>query len=154
MVKQLDFTTSIAITKNNAIHGIHFCQHTTFNRLNQLSSKLEPEYINIWGTDWTTWISNHSKQQMLCGSSSLNWILDLVMIVGLKIIHISLKHYTTVIFSNIYSSFCHISHFTHTLILNQYPLHVQKTNKYAAISTCAIGGGICYISFLPEWSLC
>ena len=39
MAKQLDCTISIASTQNNAIHGIHFSQHNTFNRLNYLASK-------------------------------------------------------------------------------------------------------------------
>jgi len=37
--KQLEYATSIASTQNNGIHGIHFSQHMTFNRLNHLAAK-------------------------------------------------------------------------------------------------------------------
>jgi len=72
MAKQLDCTTSIESTQNNGIHGIHFGQHTTFNRLSLLASKRKPGLINISGVDWTTSKSNHSIQQMHYQSSSLN----------------------------------------------------------------------------------
>ena len=55
---------------------------------------------------------------MLYESSSLDSISGSAMIVGLKIIRTSSEHYTTGIFSNVYSSFWHISHFRRTSILN------------------------------------
>jgi len=53
---------------------------------------------------------------MPCERSSLNFILGSVMMVGLKIIHISSEHYTTGIFEKGYSYLCRISHFRHTSI--------------------------------------
>jgi len=63
--------------------------------------------------------SNHSNQQVPYQSSSQNSNLGSTMIVGLKMIHISSEHYTTGIFSNVSSSFWHISHFRRTSILNR-----------------------------------
>ena len=120
MAKQLDCKTSIESTQNDGIHGIHFGLHTTFSRLRRSASKRKPGLINISGMDWTTSESNYSIRQMPFERSSLNSILGSVMTVGLKITHISSEHYTTGIFSNVSSSFRHISHFRCTSILNRY----------------------------------
>ena len=118
MAKQLHCTTSIESTQSNGIHGIHFGPLTTFGRLNLLASKRKPGLINISDVDWTTTKSNHSNQQMPCESCSLNSISGSAMIVGLKMTHISSERYSTGIFSNVYSSCWHISHFRRTSILN------------------------------------
>jgi len=119
MAKQLDCTTSIASTQNNEIHGIHFGPLTTISKLSHLASKRKPGLINISGVDWTTTQSNDSNRQMPCESCSLNSISGLAMIVGLKMTHISSEHYSTGIFSNVYSSCWHVSHFRRTSILNR-----------------------------------
>ena len=111
MAKQLDCTTSIESIQNNGIHRFNFGLHMTFDRLSHLASKQKPGSINISGVDWTTSKLNHSMQQMSYKSSSLNSISGLAMTVELKMTHISLEHYTTEIFSNVSSSFWHISHF-------------------------------------------
>jgi len=118
MAKQQDCTTSIMSTQNNGIHGIHVGPHTTFSRLSRFACKQTPGLINISGVDWTTTKSNHSNQQVPYESSSQNWISGSARIVGFKAIHISSEHYTAGIFSNVSSSFWHISHFRRTLILN------------------------------------
>jgi len=99
---------------------IHSGPHTTFSRLSCLASKQKPGQINISGVDWTTSKSNYSNRQMPYECCSLNSISGLVMIVGLKMNHISSEHYSTGIFSNVSNSFSHISHFRRTLILNQW----------------------------------
>jgi len=76
------------------------------------------------------------------------------MIVGFKIIHLSLEHYTTGIFSNVSRSFWHISHSWCTWILNQCALQTQKVADYPMRWTPATGAGIRNISFLPERRLC
>jgi len=119
VAKQLDCTTSSESTQNDGIHGIHLGPHMTFSRLSRVGSKRNPGLINISGVDWTTSKSNHSIQQMLFESSSLNSISGSAMTVGLKMTHISLEHYTTGIFSNVSSSFWHIAHFRCTSILNR-----------------------------------
>jgi len=103
--------------------------------------------------DWTTSKSNHSNQQMPCESSSLNLISGSAMIVGLKITHITLEHYTTRILSNVFSSIWHISHCRRTSILNWCASQTWKPAEYTARWTLVIGGGICVISFLPERQL-
>ena len=55
---------------------------------------------------------------MACGSSTLNSISSLAMILRMKILCISSEHYTWGIFSNVYSSFWHITHFRCTFSLN------------------------------------
>jgi hypothetical protein len=109
-----------------------FSQHTTCNRLNHLANKKKRGSISIWGLDWTTSKSNHFNLQILYESSSLKLILGSVMIVGLKIIRISSEHYTTGIFSNVCSSFWHISHFRCTSILNWCALQTRKVAEYTA----------------------
>jgi hypothetical protein len=42
MAKQLDFTTNIASSQDDGIHGIHFGPHITFSKLNRLASKQKP----------------------------------------------------------------------------------------------------------------
>jgi hypothetical protein len=111
MAKQLDCTTSIASTQNNGVDGIHCSPNTTFSRLRGLASKRKQGQINISGVDWTTSKLNHSNWQMACKSFSLNIILGSVMIVGLKLTHISSEHYTTRICGNVLHSFLHISLF-------------------------------------------
>ena len=154
MAKQLDWTTSITSTQNNGIDGILFSQHMTISRLSRLASKRKPGLINISGVDWTTSKSNHSNQQLPYERSSLNLILGSVMIVGLKMTHISSEHYTTGIISNVSRSFWHISHFRCTLILPQCALLTLRVIESTARWTRAIGGGIHSINFLPEWRLC
>jgi len=122
MAKQLDCTTSIASTQNNGIHGIHLSLHTTFSRLSRLSSKPKPGYIYTSGVDWTTSKSKHSNQQMPFESSSLNSNSGSAMIVGMKIIPMSLEYYTIEIFSNVSSSFWHISNFRHTSMVSRCAL--------------------------------
>jgi len=91
---------------------------------------------------------------MLNQSSSLDSISGSAMIVGLKIICTSSEHYTAGIFSNVYSSFWHISQFRRTSIFNLCTLQTRKVAKYTARWTRVISGGICKISFLPERRLC
>jgi len=150
MAKQLDCTTSIASTENDGIHGIHFGLHMTFSRLSHLASKQKPGSISISGVDCTTSGSNNSDQQMPCESSSLNSIPSLAMIVGLNIIHISSEHYTTGIFSNVASTFWHISNFRRTLILNRCASLTLRVIESTGRWTPAIGGGRHRINFLPE----
>jgi len=90
---------------------------------------------------------------MSCKSSSLYPISGSVMIVGLKIIHTSLEHYTTGIFPNVFSSFWHICHFSHTSILKRQALLTRKVAGHTARCTPVIGGGIQEIIFLLEWCL-
>jgi len=104
IAKQLDCTTGIASTQDNGIHGIHFGPHTTFSRLNHSASTQKSGNINISGVDCSTSKSNTSNLQMPIINSSLKLILGLAVIVGLKMTHISLEHYTTGIFSNVSSS--------------------------------------------------
>jgi len=132
MAKQLDCTTSIESTQNDGIHGIHFSLHTTFNRRSRLASKRKPGLINISDVDWTTTKLNHSNQQMAFESSSLNSISGSAMIVGLKMTHTSLEHYTTGIFSNVSSSFWHVSHFRRTSILNRCASLTPRVVKITA----------------------
>jgi len=150
MAKQLNCTTSIACTQNHAIHGIHFSPHTTFSRIRHFTNKCKPGLIHISDVDWTTSKSNHSNQQMPYNSSSLNSILGLAMIVGLKMTHISSEHYTTGIFSNISSSFWHIFHSRCTSILNWCSLLTVRVVQSTARWTRVIGGGIQRFNFLPE----
>jgi len=154
MAKQLGVTTSIVSTQNNVIHGIHFGQHPTFNRLNHIGSNPNSGYINIQGMGWTTSQSNHPNQQISWESSSLNSISGLEIIVGFNIIHISLEHYTTGIFSTVHSGFWDISDFGCTLMLNQCSSHAWKAGQFTAKWTLLIGGGICKISVMPERQLC
>jgi len=154
MANQLDCTTSIASTQNNGIHGIHFGPQTTSSRLSRLASKRKPWLFNISGVDWTTTTSNHPNQQVPYESSSQNSISGSAMIVRLKMIHIFLEHYTTGIFSNVSSSFWHISHFRCTSILNRCASLTLRAVKFPARWTWAIGGGIHRINFLPERQLC
>jgi hypothetical protein len=132
MAKQLDCTTSIARTQNNGIHGILFSQHTTFNRLNHLANKQKHGSISIGGVDWTTSKSNHFNLQMLYKISALKLIFGSAMMVGLKIIRISSEHYTTGIFSNVFSSFWNISHLRRTSVLNQWASLTRKVTEYTA----------------------
>jgi hypothetical protein len=154
MTKQLDCTTSIESTQNDGIHGIHIGLLTTFSRLSRLASKPKPELINISGMDWTTTKSNHSNQQMPCESSSLNSISSLAMTVGLKMTHTSLEHYTSGIFSNVSSSFWHISHFRRTSSLIWCASLTPRVIEFTARSTPAIGGGIHRINLLQERRMC
>jgi len=87
---------------------------------------------------------------MLCETFSLNSISGSAMTVGLKFIHISPEHYTTRIFSNVYSSYWQISIFRHTSILNQCALLTWKIPQYPAPWTQVISGGIRKISFLLQ----
>jgi hypothetical protein len=119
MGKQLDCTTSIARSRNNGIDGNLFRQQTTFSWLSRLASKRKLELSSISGEDWTTTKSNHSNQHVPNNSSSLNSNARSVMIVGLKIIYLSLEPYTTGIFSNVSTSFWHISNVRRTSILNR-----------------------------------
>jgi hypothetical protein len=105
MAKQVDSTTSIASTQNHGIHGIHFSQHTTFNKLSYLASKPVHGLSKIWCMDWTAWKSSNVNQQMLSPSVSLKLISVSGMIVGLQIIRLSSEYYTTGIFWNVFSSF-------------------------------------------------
>jgi len=76
------------------------------------------------------------------------------MLVGLKMTHKSLEHYSTGIFSNVCSSFWHISHFRRTLILNQCASLTLRVVKSTARWTPEIGGGIHKINLLLEQWLC
>jgi hypothetical protein len=122
MPKQLDYTTSIARTQNDGIHGILFSWHTTFTRLNHLANKRKPKLIGIWDMDWTTSKLNHFNLRMLCESFTPKSILVLPMMLGFKIIRISSEHYTSGTFSNVFGFFWHITHFRRTLIFNQCTL--------------------------------
>jgi len=104
--------------------------------------------------DWTTSISDHFNQQMLYASTTPDTISGSVMIDGLMIIRISSAHYTTGIFSNVYSSFWLISHFRCTSVLNWYTLQPGNIAEYKARWTWPIGGRIHKISFLPERRFC
>ena len=119
MAKQLDCTTSMDSTQYNGIHGIHFGPQMTISTLSRLASKRKPGLINILGVDWTTSKSNHCIQQMPYESSSLNSILASAMVVELKMTYIRSEYYTTGIFSNVSSSFWHITHFRRTSMLNR-----------------------------------
>ena len=154
MAKQLDCTTSIESSQNNGVHGIHFGPHMSFSRLNYLASKQNHESINISAVDWTTWKSNPSNLQMPCENSSLNSISGSAMIVGLKMTHISLEHYTTGIFSNVSSSSYHILLFWHATISNRCASQTLRVIKSTARWTRAISGGIHKINFLQERRLC
>jgi len=153
MAKQLDSTTSIKSTQNNGIHGIHFSPLMTFSRLSRLATKWKPGLNNISGMDWTTSKSNHSNQQMLYKSSSLNLISGSAIIVGEKMTHISSEHCPTAIFPNLSSSFWHISHFRRTSILNRGASLALMGLKSTTRRTRAIGGGIHRINFLPDQRL-
>jgi len=83
-------------------------------------------------------------------SCSLNLISCLAMIVGLKMTHISSEHYSIGIFSNVSSSFWHISHFRRTSILNRCASQTLRGVESTARWTRANGGGIHKIYFLPE----
>ena len=76
------------------------------------------------------------------------------MIVGLKMICISSEHYTIQIFSNIFSSFCNISHSRRTSILKLCAAQTRKVAEYTARWILATGCGIHKISFLQERQLC
>jgi len=108
----------------------------------------------MWGVDWTTSTSNHFNQQMLFTSCSADSILGLAMIVRSKIIRTSSEHNITGIFSNVYSSFWHISHFRCTSILNRCALEPRNVAEYIVRWTQAIGGGKRKSSFLLERWLC
>jgi hypothetical protein len=82
--------------------------------------------------DWTTSKSSDFDQQMLCKSASLKRISGAAMIVGLKIMHLSLEHYTMEMFSNVFSSFSHIPHFRRTVLLDQYASQTQNMAEYTA----------------------
>ena len=70
-------------------------------------------------------------------SCSLNLICGLAMIVGLMITHISLEHYSTGIFSNVCSSFCHISHFRWTSDFEPVGLADPEDRRiYSEMNTC------------------
>jgi hypothetical protein len=154
MAKQLDCTTSIESTQINEIHSIHFGPHTISSRLSRLAGKQKPGLINISGVCWTTSKSNHSIQQKPYKSSSLNSISGSAMIVGLKMTHICSDHYTTGIFSNVSSSFWHISHFRHTSILNRCASLTLRVVESTMRCTRVIGGGIHRINFLLKPRLC
>jgi hypothetical protein len=130
--KQLDCTATITSTQNNGIHGILFSQHTTFNRLNHLTNKRKCGSISIWGVDYRTSKSNLFNQLMLCECFSLKSILGSAMTVGLKLIPISLEHYTIGIFSNVFSSCWPISHFKGTSMLNWCTSQTQQVADYTA----------------------
>jgi hypothetical protein len=130
MAEQLDGTISIASSQNDGIHGILFSQHMTFIRLNHSTDKCKGGSSSIGGVHWATSNSNHFNLQMLCENSSLKSILGSVILIGLKIIFISPEHYTTGIFSNVFSSFGHISHFRRASILNQYASQTVKFVEY------------------------
>jgi len=153
MAKQLDCTTSIASTQNNGIHNIHIGPHTTFTRLSHVANTQKPFLTNMAGVDWTTTKSNHSNQQMFYKSWSLISIAVSAMIVGLKITLISLAYYTTGIFSNVSSLFCHISQFRHTLILNRCTSLTPRVVQSTVRRTWVIGGGIKRINLLAERQL-
>lgn len=92
---------------------------------------------------------------MLPQSYTLNSIVDLVIFIWSKIIHISLVHFTSGIHSDVYNSFSVISHLWRISILNWYASQTQKVAKYAAKQIRAIVGGILWvINYLPEWHLC
>jgi hypothetical protein len=91
---------------------------------------------------------------MTCKSFSLNSILGLAMIVGLMIIHISSDHYTTVIFSTVYSSFWHISHFRRNSLLHWCTSRTRQFSEYTLRWTWPLGGEISRISYFSEQLLC
>jgi hypothetical protein len=132
MAKQLDCTTSIKGIQNDGIRGIHLGLHTTFRRLRPLANKRKLGLIDISGVDWLTKKSNYFNQQMPFESSSLNSISGLAMTVGLKMTHTSSEHYTTGIFSNVSSSFWHISHFGRTSILNRCASLTPRVVEFTA----------------------
>jgi len=106
------------------------------------------------GVDWTTSKSNHFNLERLCEPHSLEKISGSVVIAGLKIIHISLEHYTIGIFSNVFSCWWLISHFSSTSILNWCALQTLNVAQYTVGDTQGTGGGIRTIGFLPERRLC
>jgi len=122
MTKQLDCTTSITRTQNNAIHGTDCRPHATFSRLSLLASKKNNGPITIPDVDLSTAKLNVSKQQMACEKYALNSISCSAMIFGLNTTHISSERYTTGMLSNAFSSFLHISHLRHTSMWNQCAL--------------------------------
>jgi hypothetical protein len=63
---------------------------------------------------------------MPCENSSLNSILGSAIIVGLKMTHISSDHYTTGIFSIVFSPSKNISHFRQISIFNWCALATLK----------------------------
>jgi len=154
IAKQLDCTICIKSTQNNGIRGIHFTLHMTFSRRSSLASKRKPGLINISGMNWTTWKSHHSNQQMPYESSSLNLISVSAMIVALKLTHISLEPYTTVIFSNVFFFFWHIYHFRCTSTINRFASLTLRVFESTVIWARAISGGIHRINFRPERELC
>jgi len=91
---------------------------------------------------------------MPCESSSPNLISGSAMIVGLKMTHISSEHYTTGIFSIVFSTSLHISHFRHTSILNQCGSLTLRVVECTARWTRAIGCGIHRTDILPEQRVC
>jgi len=91
---------------------------------------------------------------MLYESSSLDSISGSAMRVGSTIIRTSSEHYTTGIFSNVYSSFWHFAHFRHTSIVKWFALPTGKVTEYSVRWTQAIGSGIHKISSLLERWLC
>lgn len=152
MAQQLDCTTCIASTQNSEIHGIDFGQHSTFNKVDYWARKCKCGYINIWGLDWITSDSHDSSNQRPCEIPTLSSISGSAMIVWLKISHISSQHYSTGIFSNVYSSIGDITHFKRSSILNRCAMKNGKVVQYTATWTWAIGGWICVIRLLPgQW---
>jgi len=87
-------------------------------------------------------------------SSSLNSIWGSTMIVGFKMTHISSQPYTTGIFSNVFSSSWHISHFMHTSKWNRCATLTLRVVESTVRWTREPGGGIHRINFLPERQLC
>jgi len=76
------------------------------------------------------------------------------MIVGSNIIHVWSEPFSRGIFSNVYSSFWHISHSRLTSIWHWCILLILKVTDYTARWTFTIGGEIGKISFLLECQLC
>jgi len=90
---------------------------------------------------------------MPCQSSSLNSILGLVMIVGLKMTHISSENSIKGILSDVSSSSYLISLFRRTSVLNWYTWLTPRGTESAERWTRAIGGRIYSTNFFPEWRL-
>ena len=76
------------------------------------------------------------------------------MRVGLKMIHISLEHYTAQIFSNKYSFFWHISHSRCTPIVYRCALQHPEIAEYTVKRTWLMGGGMRKVIFLVARRLC
>lgn len=82
--------------------------------------------------------------------SPLNLILGSTRIVELKIIRMSLEHYSTGIYSNAYSYIWHNIQVWCTWILNRCALQNGNVAEYRVRCTPAIGDGIHNNSFLLE----